>query len=114
MSIMPTGRPSASTTGSSLILRSAMMATASSIIEPCGTVQRSGGHHFADRPVERRVALVLEQPRQIAVGKQPGQLARRVDQHDRAGAAAGAAVFDEHLRARVCDSAPRGTRPAAA
>ncbi len=38
MSISPTGRPAASTTGSSLILRSAMTATASTIIAPTPTL----------------------------------------------------------------------------
>src|SRR4029078_2402578 len=39
MSIIPSGRPSLSITGSSLIFPSALIPTASTIIEPCGTVQ---------------------------------------------------------------------------
>ena len=79
MSIKPTGVPPASITGSSLIFRSAMIAIASTIIEPRGTVHGWRGHHVADRVVEGRVAPALEQPGQVAVGENARQLAGGVD-----------------------------------
>ena len=50
--------------------------------------RRRLGHHVADGLIERRVAAPLDQPRQVAVGEQPGQPAGVVHQHDRAAAAA--------------------------
>ena len=74
MSIRPTGLPSASTTGSSLIFRSAMIATASDHHRP-RPAPCSGRLVItcADRAVQLVVAAPLEQPGQVAVGEDARQ-----------------------------------------
>ncbi len=91
MSSKPTGRPAASTTGSSLILCRRSISTASTTRVPSGTVIGSARHDLADRPIQGGVAALLEQPGQVAVGEQAAQPAVGVGQHDGAGAPAAAA-----------------------
>ena len=84
-------------TGNSLNLRSAMIATASTIVAPCGIVD---GREVMTSQIgrsSRGVAVRFEQPRKIAVGEKPRQLAFGVDEHDGAGPPSRATVLDEHF-----------------
>ena len=113
MSISPTGLPAASTTGSSLIFRSAMISTASDTIEPVGTVVGRLVITCADRAVEGFVAAAFEQPGQIAIGENAAQDAVRIDDHHGPGAARRPPPFDQHLphALRTIGHAAIGQRP---
>ena len=107
-SIRPTGRPSPSTTGNSLIFRAGQYRHRVGHPRAQGDRQRMRGHQPPDRPVQLGVAAALEEPGQIAIGKNPREPAVGADEHDRAGPAAGHAQVHEDL----ADGLPVAGHPA--
>ena len=108
MSSIPTTRWSPSTTGNSLILCAARIATASLTAQLEATVRGAGVITSRIGQIEPLVSSRFQQPRQIAVGEQPCQDTPRVGQHDGAGAPSGSTCLHEDFTNRtaiICDSA---------